>query len=146
MNLNASDLGEITDFHIHILYFEWLQTNLRESPEYGLVCAWELTLEYVIRRVCHLIKPLLTPYQLWWNLNCLFPPPLPLREAWQGTYTLLPNDGWPPWFSPELSPGDMAEMGWQQSTVCASNQLPNRAPQSESLMAAAFHLPPSPRF
>lgn len=90
---------EITAFHIHILYFDWLQTNLRESPEYQLVCAWELTLEYAIRRVCHLIKPLLTPPQPWWNLNCFFPLSLPLWEAQPViTSSLLMTDGpagWP---------------------------------------------------
>lgn len=80
---------KITAFHIHILYCEWLQTNPRESLEYWLVCAWELTLEYVISRVCQLVKPLLTPPWLWWNLNCLFPLSLPLWEAWQGIIPCL---------------------------------------------------------
>lgn len=89
-----SSKEKITAFHIHILYFEWLQTNLRESPEYWLVCAWELTLGYVIRRACRLIKPLLTLPRLWWNLNCLFPLSGPLWEAWQGIIPcLLMTDG-----------------------------------------------------
>lgn len=79
-----SSKEEITAFYIHILYSEWLQTNLRESAEYWLVWAWELIPEYVIRKDFSLIKPLLTPPWFWWNLNCLFPLPLPLWEAWQG--------------------------------------------------------------
>lgn len=53
--------------------------------------------------------------------------------------TLLVNNRWPPRFSPARSPGDVAEMGWQQSTGSASNQLASRDPHSASPMMAAAH-------
>lgn len=123
---------EITAFHIHVLYFDWLQTNLRESPEHQLACAGELTLEYAIRRVCCLIKPLLTPPQLWWNLNCLFLLSLPLWEAQRViTPRLLVRDG------PAGSAQRSLEGTGQRWADSRAQAQASRDPQSVSLTTAA---------
>lgn len=127
---------EITAFHIHILYFDWLQTNLRERPEYQLVCAWELTLEYGIRRVCHMIKLLLTPPQLWWNLNCLFPLPSAFVRGTASDYNPLFNDGWP------LRMAQGTGQRWADSRARAQA---SRDPWSASLTAAAPFISSHPR-
>lgn len=127
---------EITAFHIHILYFDWLQTNLRESPEHQLVCAWELTLEYAIRRVCHQIKRLLTPPQLCWNLNCLFPLPCAFVRGAASHYNPLFNDGWP---------CRMAQGTGQRWADSRARAQASRDPMSASLTAAASFVASHPR-